>query len=217
MLSKPNIKDIHDQNLSFFSPQPWFIVGFFAPQMCFNVAWLYRLWRLDARKGEQAKREVAQIVDYVPYYAVGHICIGGESSPDTHRASFTGLCPRASTLTWRSVWMFFWNASHLKTANAFVVINTFTQIFYMSVRLPKMNTASTSSILTHLVSKTFAGIGVLDILHNTSIAYFKDMEAPLLVKILTGAGFGMASLVSDWIFGASLVYVLIAFCRWAKG
>ncbi|KAI9671359.1 MAG: hypothetical protein M1831_004268 [Alyxoria varia] len=184
MLSKPNMKDIHDQNLSFFSPQPWFIVGFFAPQMCFNVAWLYRLWRLDSRKSEKERKEVEQIVDYVPYYAVGHICIG--------------------------VWMFFWNSSKLKTANIFVVINTFTQLFYMSAKLPRMNTASTSSILTHIVSKTFAGIGVLDILHNTSIAYFKDLEAPFLVKILTGVGFGMGSFVSDWIFGGCLAYDLVA-------
>ena len=50
MLSTPNMKDVHDQNLSFFSPQPYFIAGFFFPQQLFQLAWLYRLWKLDAKK-----------------------------------------------------------------------------------------------------------------------------------------------------------------------
>lgn len=29
MLSTPNMKDIHDEHLSFFSPQPYMIAGFF--------------------------------------------------------------------------------------------------------------------------------------------------------------------------------------------
>lgn len=106
--------------------------------------------------------------------------------------------------------MFFWNAEQLKGANVFVVINTLTQLFYMTAKLPKMNTASTSSILTHIVSKTFAGIGVLDILHNTSVAYFKDASATTLVKALTGVGFGLGAAASDWIFGGCLAYDLVA-------
>ena len=73
-----------------------------------------------------------------------------------------------------------------------------------------MNTKSTSSVLTHIVSKTFAGIGVLDFLHNTSAGFFKDQPATLPIKLLTGVGFGLASAGSDWIFGGSLVYDLIA-------
>lgn len=84
-----------------------------------------------------------------------------------------------------------------------------------------MNTASTSSILTHVVSKTFAGIGILDILHNTSVAYFKDQPATTMIRVLTGAGFGVASAFSDWIFGGCLVYDLVALCAgqsiYAKG
>jgi len=77
MLSSPNMKDIHDRNLSFFSPQPFFIAGFFFPQQLFQVAWLYRLWKLDPSKpGERA--ELDQIVDFVPYYCVGNLCIAGE-------------------------------------------------------------------------------------------------------------------------------------------
>lgn len=56
MLSKPNMKDIHDRNLSFFSPQPFFIAGFFFPQQLFQLAWLYRLYKLDPKKpGERGE------------------------------------------------------------------------------------------------------------------------------------------------------------------
>lgn len=50
MLSSPNMKDVHDQNLAAFSPQPYFIGGFFAPQQLFQLVWLYRLYKLDPRK-----------------------------------------------------------------------------------------------------------------------------------------------------------------------
>ena len=106
--------------------------------------------------------------------------------------------------------MFFWNSENLKTANIFVIINTLSQLYYMTALLPKMNTASTSSVLTHVVSKTFAGIGVLDILHNTSVAYYKDHNATTLIRVLTGVGFGLGGAMSDWIFGGCLVYDLVA-------
>lgn len=110
-----------------------------------------------------------------------------------------------------------WNSSHLGIAHAFVSINTLTQLYYMIARLPPLNRRSTSSILTHIVSKTFAGIGVLDFLHNGSVAFFKDHPATLLVKILTGLGFGLASAASDWIFGGCLVYDLVALAVGQKG
>lgn len=184
MLSTPNMKTIHDANISYFSPQPFFIAGFFAPQQLFQLAWLYRLWKLSPNKNAAEKSELDQIVDFVPYYALGNVCIG--------------------------TWMFFWNSENLKAANVFVVVNTLSQIYYMVARLGKMNTNSTSSILTHIVSKTFAGIGVLDILHNTSVAYAVDQPATGMVKLLTGLGFGAASAMSDWIFGGCLVYDLVA-------
>lgn len=184
MLSQPNMKTIHDRNISYFSPQPFMIAGFFAPQQLFQLAWLYRLWRLNPNKSHADKRELDQIVDFVPFYALGNVCIG--------------------------TWMFFWNSENLKTANIFVVINTLSQLWYITTRLEKMNTSSTSSILTHIVSKTFAGIGVLDILHNTSAAYALNAPASTLVKVLTGVGFGLGSAMSDWIFGSCLVYDLVA-------
>lgn len=108
--------------------------------------------------------------------------------------------------------MFFWNSSHLSLANIFVLINSSAQIFFLATQLRNnpMDTRNTGSVLTHIVSKTFAGIGVLDALHNTSVAYYKNSLPSTTVKILTGLGFGGAALCSDWIFGACLVYDLIA-------
>jgi hypothetical protein len=80
MLSSPNMKDIHDQNMSFFSPQPFFIAGFFFPQQLFQLGWLYRLYKLDPKKSPAEKEELDQIVDFVPYYSLGNLCIAGKLS-----------------------------------------------------------------------------------------------------------------------------------------
>jgi hypothetical protein len=183
MLSSPNMSDIHYANLSFFSPQPLFIAGFFFPQQLFQLAWLYKLWKLSPTVAAE-KRQLDDIVRFVPYYALGNVCIG--------------------------TWMFFWNAGMLKAADVFVLVNTTAQIYYVATQLRPMDTSSTGSVLTHVVSKTFAGIGVLDLLHNTSIAFFKDALPSTTVKVLTGLGFGAAAAGSDWIFGGCLAYDLVA-------
>ncbi|KAL3422948.1 hypothetical protein PVAG01_04695 [Phlyctema vagabunda] len=191
MLATPNMKDVHDANLSFWSPQPYFIAAFFFPQQLFQLAWLYRLYKLDPAKGPKEKRELDTMVDFVPYYAVGNLCIAS--------------------------WMIFWNSSQLKTANVFVLINSLTQLYYIAVRQPRMNTASRSSVLTHVVSKTFAGIGVLDLLHNGSVAYFDHQGPSTAVKLVTGLGFGLLASCSDWIFGSCLVYDLVALAVGQRG
>ena len=109
-----------------------------------------------------------------------------------------------------AAWMIFWNSSQLKTANVFVLINSLTQVYYISTQIAPMNTRSTSSVLTHIVSKTFAGIGVLDFLHNGSVAYYNHQGPNTMVMVLTGLGFGIAASLSDWIFGGCLVYDLVA-------
>jgi hypothetical protein len=191
MLASPNMKDVHDANISFWSPQPYFIAGFFFPQQIFQLVWLYRLYKLDPKKSEKESKEVKTMVDFVPFYIVGNLCI--------------------------ATWMVFWNSSALKTANVFVLINSFSQLYYIGLRQPPMNTSSTSSILTHVVSKTFAGIGVLDLLHNGSVAYFDHQGPNTLVKVLTGVGFGVAASMSDWIFGGCLVYDLVALAVGQRG
>jgi len=57
MLSSPNMKDVHDANLSFWSPQPYSVAGFFFPQQLFQLAWLYRIWKLDPNKSAENKKE----------------------------------------------------------------------------------------------------------------------------------------------------------------
>ncbi|KKY16066.1 hypothetical protein UCDDS831_g07297 [Diplodia seriata] len=171
MLSRPNMKDVHDANLSFFSPQPYAIALFFFPQQIAQLVWLWKLWRKDG-----SERDVKEMVDYVPVYALGNVCIG--------------------------TWMFFWNASALRTSNLFVLANTLSQLLYTATRLPTLRTSSTPSLLTHFVAKTFAGIGVLDLLHNTSAAYFAGNMSPApAARALTAVGFGLAGAASDWIFG----------------
>ncbi|KAF1995568.1 hypothetical protein P154DRAFT_343452 [Amniculicola lignicola CBS 123094] len=179
MFSKPNMLDVHNQNLAAFSPQPFFIAGFFFPQQLFQLAYLWKLWRGE---GNAQEREVME--KYAWWYSLGNVCIG--------------------------TWMFFWNSSKLEVSNVFVVINTLSQLFYISMLLPALDTRSTPSIITHVVAKTFAGIGVLDLLHNTSVAYFKDVPPSSLVQIATGVGFAAAASVSDGIFGGCLVYDLVA-------
>jgi hypothetical protein len=77
MLATPNMKDIHDANLSFFSPQPFFIAAFFFPQQLFQLGWLYRLYKLEPTKSAADRKELDQLVDFVPYYSIGNFCIAG--------------------------------------------------------------------------------------------------------------------------------------------
>jgi len=173
--------DIHKRNLAAFSPRGEFIGGFFFPQQICQLVWLYRLWN---GRSSATSEELDEMVKFAPIYTLGNICIG--------------------------TWMFFWNSENLKTSNIFVIINTLAQLAYISTQLKPMNTKSSNSVLTHVVAKTFAGIGVLDLLHNTSAAYFVGVPPSQTVKILTGVGFAAAGAMSDWIFGGCLVYDLIA-------
>lgn len=109
-----------------------------------------------------------------------------------------------------AAWMFFWNSNDLETSNVFVIINTVAQLGYIATTLEPLDRRSTPNFLTHIVSKTFAGIGVLDLLHNTSAAYYRGVPPSGLVQIATGIGFAAAASVSDWIFGGCLVYDLAA-------
>lgn len=106
--------------------------------------------------------------------------------------------------------MFFWNANNLEVSNVFVIINTAAQLGYIATALEPLDTRSTPNVLTHIVAKTFAGIGVLDLLHNTAAAYYVGVPPNSLVRVATGVGFAAAASMSDWIFGGCLVYNLVA-------
>ncbi|KAH6625167.1 hypothetical protein C7974DRAFT_395545 [Boeremia exigua] len=140
------------------------------------------LWKLCRREG--TAKEQAMMERFAWVYSLGNVCIG--------------------------TWMFFWNADNLATANVFVIINTVAQLAYISTALEPLDTRSTPNWLTHVVAKTFAGIGVLDLLHNTSAAYYRGVAPSGLVQIATGVGFAAVASVSDWIFGGCLVYDLAA-------
>jgi hypothetical protein len=106
-----------------------------------------------------------------------------------------------------------WNSSNLKLAHVLVIVNTHT-----TAKLPPMDRRSTSSVLTHSVSRPFAGIGVFGFLHNESVAFFKDQSATTAIKVLTGLGFGLAGTASGWnLGGGCLVYDLVALAVGRKG
>lgn len=85
MLASPNMKDVHDAHLAFWSPQPFFIAGFFFPQQIFQLAWLYKLYKAKSTKTKNGKGEEDKHVDlmvkFVPYYVVGNLCIASKFRP----------------------------------------------------------------------------------------------------------------------------------------
>ena len=70
------------------------------------------------------------------------------------------------------LWMFAWNSEHLKLAQLFVTINSLSQLFYVYALLPPSTRENRS---TRLVAQTFAGIGLLDLIHNGSVAFYEGV------------------------------------------
>ena len=71
MFSSPNMLDIYNDNPAAFSPQPYFIAGFFFPQQLFQLAWLWKLYR-----GEGSAEEQKEMQGYVWPYVIGNLSIG---------------------------------------------------------------------------------------------------------------------------------------------
>ena len=67
MLSSPNMKQIHDRNMSVFSPYANMIGYFFFPQQLLQLWWIRTLWQ----------NPQPDQIRYVPYYALGNFCIAG--------------------------------------------------------------------------------------------------------------------------------------------
>jgi hypothetical protein len=88
-----------------------------------------------------------------------------------------------------------------------VTVNTFSQLFYVAFMLPPRNPENS---MTHFVAKTFAGIGVLDFLHNGAVAFYPHTAPSVAIQIATGVGFGVGALISDGILGSCLVYDLLS-------
>jgi hypothetical protein len=75
MFSSPNMLDIHNKNLAAFSPQPYFIAGFFFPQQLFQLSYLWKLWN---GQGNAAERETME--KYAWAYSLGNFCIGSKET-----------------------------------------------------------------------------------------------------------------------------------------
>ncbi|KAK7559366.1 hypothetical protein IWX50DRAFT_557263 [Phyllosticta citricarpa] len=197
LFSTPNMKDVNDANLSVFSPQPYMVALFFFPMQVAQALWIGRLWKVVRREREGGAgggdgRDGSEMGAYAGVLVVGNACVG--------------------------TWLFFWNSSHLALSNIFVAITLLTHLLYLTTALPPLRRSSPSSLLTHVVAKTYTGISVLDLLHNTSAAYFAGLAAPTgAVRVLTGLGFAVGAALSDWMLGACLVYDLAAFSVGQRG
>lgn len=73
IFSKPNMLDIHNQNLAAFSPYPYAIGAFFFPQQLFQLAWLWKLWRQDGNA-----QECGMMNKFAWVYSLGNFCIGSK-------------------------------------------------------------------------------------------------------------------------------------------
>ena len=76
------------QNHYAFSPNPWFVAGFFSAQTVLQAWWLRTLWSMpEAQELESADDEDtrAATLAYVPIYALGNLCIGTHARPPRSR------------------------------------------------------------------------------------------------------------------------------------
>ncbi|KAM0788561.1 hypothetical protein ACM66B_001686 [Microbotryomycetes sp. NB124-2] len=181
MNSKPNMLDIHNKRFAAFSPWAWAIPIFFTGQQVIQLAWL---WRLVVKGATSSVGEVERqaMVQYAPYYALGNFCI--------------------------AAWLPIWNADRLNLSFIFVAINSITQLVYVMRGLPPRTSAT---LLTHLNAKTFAGIGLLDFVHNLSAGFFAGVGPNLFAKLLTPlTSVLLTILTDDWMLGAFVTYDLVA-------
>ncbi|RXK42333.1 hypothetical protein M231_00323 [Tremella mesenterica] len=119
---------------------------------------------------------------FVPWYALGNFCIAG--------------------------WMFLWKDNNLKGSSIPVIINTLTQTYYVFFLRDKTPNTYQAK-LTNIINITFAGIGILDIFHNVTAAFFPRIPPTLLVKIATSIGGPLTALASPLLFGACMAYDLM--------
>ncbi|KAG8958442.1 hypothetical protein FRC03_009122 [Tulasnella sp. 419] len=114
-----------------------------------------------------------------------------------------------------AAWSLFWHNQNFIASQTAVAINTLSQLAFILFKLPPMTQANWD---THLNVKTFAGIGLLDFVHNGAVAYqaispggaSTYIPPNMATKILTGIGFLSASILGDASFGACVVYNLLA-------
>ncbi|KAJ8607902.1 hypothetical protein MRB53_039998 [Persea americana] len=114
LLSTPNMLDIHNANISFFSPAPFLIGPFFFTHQVIQASM--------ALLPPPSKCSTAER--------------GQEARVNVPLRSFPG--PRKCVYR---TWMFFWNAERLGLADGFVAVNTIAQAYYVALGLETMNRA----------------------------------------------------------------------------
>lgn len=116
------------------------------------------------------------------WYTLGNVCIGA--------------------------WQFFWSAEDMIKANYCVILNTAWGLYWTFLR--RVPNASTwQQKLTNIIGITFAGIGVLDLLHNGSIAWAPATAPSALVKVATVVGLPLLAYAGPPLFGACIAYDLV--------
>ncbi|KAI0937294.1 hypothetical protein AcV5_005235 [Taiwanofungus camphoratus] len=201
MFSTPTMKDIADANHFAFSPNPWFIAAFFSGQVVLQLVWIRKLFRIgpdgyssiDSSAPTQALNGNAEgipnddektALSYVLIYALGNLCVAG--------------------------WLFFWLRQDFTESQVLVTINTVAQLLAVA-RLPPLTAQSSGLMrLTHLVAKTFAGIGVLDLVDNGGVMMRYRAPPSTLIQALTYALFPIAAASSSPFFGSILLYDVLA-------
>ncbi|RDX46733.1 hypothetical protein OH76DRAFT_1355370 [Lentinus brumalis] len=210
MITTPNMKDIAEANHFAFSPNPWFIAAFFSGQVVLQLAWIRELFKHDPpngyekipgtpspptltgpeqpmlppAEGKDEKRAWKVALDYAPVYALGNLCIAG--------------------------WLFFWLREEFVSSQVLVTINTVAQLVAVAALPPLTPTSPMLHRLTHLVAKTFAGVGVLDFIDNGGVVLQYRAPPSAFVQALTYICFPVVALNSSPIFGSVLLYDLVA-------
>ncbi|KAI0778913.1 hypothetical protein BD413DRAFT_466092 [Trametes elegans] len=196
MITTPNMKDIAEANHFAFSPNPWFIAAFFSGQVMVQLAWIKQLFQNDPPGGYQAIGGIPEVttkesergwkvaLSYAPVYALGNFCIAG--------------------------WLFFWLREDFKASQLLVTINTVAQLLAVAALPPLTPSSSYLLKFTHIVAKTFAGIGVLDFIDNGGVALRYRAPPSSLVQAATYAFFPLAAAASKPMFGSVLLYDIVA-------
>ncbi len=117
---------------------------------------------LRPAEGKDEERAWKAALEYVPVYALGNICIGTSSLLRSMREPRLTFGPTAG-------WLFFWLREDFVSSQVLVTINTVAQLAAVAALPPLSPTSPMLYRLTHLVAKTFAGVGVLDFIDNGGV------------------------------------------------
>ncbi|KAI5453147.1 hypothetical protein NCC49_006175 [Naganishia albida] len=158
--------------------------GAFSPMPYFIGGYFFPQQILQAFWIREFFRPASQVegiqLDFAPFYALGNTMIG--------------------------TWPFFVrNSEKLKTADWFVIVNTLQSLYWVYFRRA-INPTTYQEKMTNAVAISFAGVGILDFLHNTSIAYFPRQPPSFAVKAATVIGFPLLAWFSPALMGCTLIY-----------